>query len=73
MTRRNDLFIVCSGGEFRPAGETRVVQFNLIASRLAALEAKGPFRSPVFANSLPPVDNSTSTELIALQFSLSSV
>ena len=73
MARLQNLFVVCSGGESRPAGEALVVQFNLIASRLAALEAKGSFRSPMFSNSLPLVDSTTSTEILALKSSLSSI
>ena len=73
MARLQNLFVVYSGGEFRPAGEALVVQFSLIASRLAALEAKCSFRFPSFQNSFPPNECATSTEILALKSRMSSV
>ena len=67
------LYIVCSGGKSLPAGEALVVQFNLISSRLADLEAKGSFRFPVFENFFFPKVSAMSTEILALQSGMTSV
>ena len=59
MARLNNLFIVCSGGESRSAGEALITQFNFIASRLSALEVRNS-NSSVFNQALPHVDNTPS-------------
>ena len=73
MARLNNLFVVCSGGECRPAGEALITQFNLIASRLSALEVRNPNSSSVFKQALPSIDNTSHSEVLTLQADLSFV
>ena len=54
IARLNNLFVICSVGEYRSACEALVVQFNLIICRLIFLEAKGSFHYTLFSKKISP-------------------
>ena len=73
MARLNRLFIFCSGTESSPVGQALVTQFNLIASRLDALETTYAGGYMALHRTPPVVVDTLHSEILALRADLSSV